>query len=190
MKASPRSPPDWRTRSLYFYKRRLDLPLNIQSRSSSGREASGGTSRYHFQFSPVSSAATRLSEINLSPPPAQRAAGGSGRLQDNVCKPSGRGCNDTFLTDGETRSQLTARLRGLVHKNTASSGRNASLSDVEDRQEASAGGRPPPLALSRGCRRWEASPLQQSPQPSSCFQTRGFPSVFQIGQKMSEVLEL
>lgn len=141
------------------------------------------SARYHFQFSPVRSAATRLSEINLSPPPAQKAAGGSGRLQDNVCKPRGRGCNDTFLTDGETRSQLTARLRGLVHRTAASSGRNASLSDVEDRQEASAGGRPPPLALSRGRRRWEASPLQQSPQPGSCFQITGFPPCFKLDRK-------
>lgn len=45
------------------------------------------------------------SDTNVFPP----TAAGRGPA-DDVWKPLGRGRNDTFLLDGETRSQLTARL--------------------------------------------------------------------------------
>lgn len=49
------------------------------------------------------------SDRNLFPP----TAAGSG-LAANVCKPRGRGRNDTFPVDRETRSRLTARLLGFA----------------------------------------------------------------------------
>lgn len=56
-----------------------------------------------------------------------------------------RGCNDTFLTDGETRSQLTASSTGPHTETTSSSDGNTSPSDDKGRHEASAGGLLPPL---------------------------------------------
>lgn len=86
-----------------------------------------------------------------------------------MCKPRGRGRNDTFPVDRETRSRLTARLLGFARGTGPGSGGNTSLSEVEGRREAAhryssqaaGGGRPPP--------HHHHPPIPRAPRLSSRF---------------------